>query len=88
MYWWGRPEKDVKKAIHLYKLAADKGDKDAQHALGFAYRYGHGLTVDFSKAIKDLDHNPIIDPHEGIKRTTEWMKSKYGICHMGDGSCL
>lgn len=36
-------------------------------------------TVDFSKAIKDLDHNPIIDPEEGIRRTTIWMKSAYGI---------
>ena len=33
MYWWGKPGKDVKKAIHYYELAADKGDKDAQHAL-------------------------------------------------------
>lgn len=36
-------------------------------------------TVDFSKAIKDLNHNPIIDPVEGITRTTNWMKIKYGI---------
>ena len=36
-------------------------------------------TVDFSKAIKDLGHDPKIDPHEGIRRTTEWMKSSYGI---------
>ena len=28
-------------------------------------------TVDFSKAIKDLNHNPVIDPYEieDIKRT-------------------
>ncbi len=36
-------------------------------------------TVDFSKAIKDLGHDPKIDPHEGIRRTAEWMKSSYGI---------
>ena len=34
-------------------------------------------TVDFSKAIKDLKHNPIIDPEEGIRRTAKWMKEKY-----------
>ena len=28
-------------------------------------------TVDFSKAIKDLNHNPVVDPVEGIKRTTD-----------------
>ena len=36
-------------------------------------------TVDFSKAIKDLNHNPVIPPEEGIKRTTEWMKYYYRI---------
>jgi len=36
-------------------------------------------TVDFSKAIKDLDHNPVVDPDEGIRRTTEWMKHHYRI---------
>ena len=36
-------------------------------------------TVDFSKAIKDLGHDPKIDPHEGIRRTAKWMKSSYGI---------
>jgi dTDP-glucose 4,6-dehydratase len=36
-------------------------------------------TVDFSKAIKDLKHNPVIDPYEGIKRTAEWMKYHYRI---------
>ena len=36
-------------------------------------------TVDFTNAIKDLDHNPIIDPIEGIKRTTKWMKETYKL---------
>lgn len=36
-------------------------------------------TVDFSKAIRDLEHNPFIDPVEGIKRTTEWMRYKYRL---------
>ena len=36
-------------------------------------------TVDFSKAIKDLNHNPVVDPVEGIKRTTDWMKKTYGL---------
>jgi dTDP-glucose 4,6-dehydratase len=36
-------------------------------------------TIDFSKAIKDLKHNPIIPPEEGIKRTVEWMKWYYRI---------
>ena len=36
-------------------------------------------TVDFSRAIKDLKHNPVIEPEEGIRRTTEWMKEKYRL---------
>ena len=36
-------------------------------------------TVDFSKAIRDLDHNPLVDPVEGIKRTTAWMKDHYRL---------
>lgn len=36
-------------------------------------------TIDFSKAIKDLKHNPKISPEEGIKRTVDWMKWYYRI---------
>jgi len=36
-------------------------------------------TMDFSKAIKDLDHNPQIEPQEGISRTVKWMKDYYNI---------
>ncbi len=34
-------------------------------------------TIDCSKAIKDLGHNPKIKPEEGIKKTVKWMKKKY-----------
>ena len=33
--------------------------------------------MDFSKAIKDLNHNPKVSPEEGIRRTVEWMKDHY-----------
>jgi dTDP-glucose 4,6-dehydratase len=36
-------------------------------------------TVDFSKAIKDLGHNPVVDPEEGIRRTAAWMKDYYRL---------
>jgi dTDP-glucose 4,6-dehydratase len=36
-------------------------------------------TMDFSKAIKDLKHNPKVSPQEGIKKTVEWMKWYYRI---------
>ena len=34
-------------------------------------------TMNFSKAVRDLKHNPKVTPEEGIKRTVEWMKSIY-----------
>jgi len=33
--------------------------------------------MDFSKAAKDLNHNPKITPEEGIKKTVKWMKKVY-----------
>ena len=34
-------------------------------------------TVDFSKAVRDLKHDPKVTPEDGIRRTVEWMKSIY-----------
>ncbi|MBI5680707.1 MAG: NAD(P)-dependent oxidoreductase [Methanobacterium sp.] len=36
-------------------------------------------TMDFSKAIKDLKHDPKVPPEEGIKKTVEWMKWFYRL---------
>lgn len=36
-------------------------------------------TMDFSKAVRDLKHNPKVAPAEGIKRTVEWMRSYYRV---------
>ncbi|BAZ98416.1 NAD(P)-dependent oxidoreductase [Methanothermobacter sp. EMTCatA1] len=36
-------------------------------------------TMDFSKAIRDLKHDPQVPPEEGIRRTVEWMKWYYRI---------
>lgn len=35
--------------------------------------------MDFSKAVRDLHHNPKINPTEGIKRTVSWMKWYYRL---------
>ncbi|MDP8265661.1 MAG: NAD(P)-dependent oxidoreductase [Candidatus Aceula meridiana] len=35
--------------------------------------------MDFSKAVRDLKHDPKIDPKEGIKRAVEWMKWFYRL---------
>ena len=35
--------------------------------------------MDFSKAIRDLNHDPDVSPEEGIRRTVEWMKGYYHL---------
>lgn len=35
--------------------------------------------MDFSKAVRDLKHDPQVPPEEGIRRTVEWMKWYYRI---------
>jgi len=35
--------------------------------------------MDFSKAVKDLNHNPIVSPEEGIARTIDWMRWYYRL---------
>ena len=52
MYWWGDLERDEGKAVSYFKVAAKKGDRNAQHALGFAYQYGRGVKTNLSKALK------------------------------------
>jgi dTDP-glucose 4,6-dehydratase len=42
--------------------------------------------MDFSKAVRDLKHDPKIPPEEGIKRTVEWMKRYYRIGERNDRS--
>ena len=38
-----------------------------------------GKAMDFEKAVRDLNHNPVINPREGIRKTVEWMKWHYRI---------
>ena len=35
--------------------------------------------MDFSKAVRDLNHDPKVSPEEGIRRTVEWMKGYYHL---------
>lgn len=36
-------------------------------------------SINFDKAITDLNHSPKIDPFEGIDRTIKWMKKYYDL---------
>ncbi|MFC2117176.1 NAD-dependent epimerase/dehydratase family protein [Bacteroidota bacterium] len=71
-------EMDIKdySDIVLNTTGGDKSLVTYKESEGFTTKI---KTVDFSKAIRDLDHNPVVDPVEGIRRTTEWMKYKYRL---------
>ena len=36
-------------------------------------------TMDFSKSIKDLNHQPKTSPEIGIKKTVDWMRENYSL---------
>jgi len=71
-------EKDIKEYsdIVLKVTGKDESIVNYKEAEAFTTKI---KTVDFSKAIKDLDHNPTVDPEEGINRTAKWMKEVYGL---------
>lgn len=74
----GKPEweRDIKNYsdIILQTVGIDDSLVNYQEGEAFTTKI---KTIDCSKAIKDLKHNPKIPPEEGIKRTVEWMKKYY-----------
>ena len=43
-------EQSFEKAVKYYKLAAEKGSRQAQENLGYCYYYGRNMLVDYEKA--------------------------------------
>jgi len=74
----GRPEweKEIKEYSDLVLKAVGRDNSIVTYkeAEPFTTKVKH---MDFSKAVKDLKHDPKITPEEGIKRTVEWTKSIY-----------
>ncbi len=79
----GRPEweRDIKQYSDLILEAVGRDDSlvHYEEAEPFTTQI---KTIDCSKAIRDLNHNPVIPPEEGIARTVEWMKEYYRIGDM------
>jgi dTDP-glucose 4,6-dehydratase len=76
----GRPEweKDIKEYSDIILRTVGRDDSIV------TYKKAEPFTtkvkkIDCSKAVRDLKHDPIVAPEEGIKRTVEWMKSYYLI---------
>ena len=43
-------EQNFEKAVNLYKMAAENGNRQAQENLGYCYYYGRDMDVDYEKA--------------------------------------
>mgnify|MGYP001020815089 CR=1 FL=1 len=71
-------EKDIKEYSDIVLRIADKDDSLVEYKEAEAFTTKI-KTVDFSKAIKDLDHNPVVDPEEGIHLTAKWMRDVYRL---------
>mgnify|MGYP006095225795 FL=1 len=71
-------EKDIKEYSDIVLKVVGKDDSLVEYKEAEAFTTII-KTVDFSKAIKDLDHNPVVGPEEGIKRTADWMKNQYRL---------
>jgi len=76
----GRPEweRDIKDYSDMILKDTGKDDslvtyKDAEP---FTTKVKH---MDFSKAVRDLKHDPKVLPEEGIKRTVDWMRWYYRL---------
>lgn len=71
-------EHDIKEYSNLVLEACGRDDS----MVSYKEAEPHTTKVkkmDFSKAVRDLHHNPQVPPEEGIKKTVEWMKWYYRI---------
>ena len=71
---WEHDIKHVSDLILEY-LGKDDSNVTYREAEPFTTRVKH---MDFSKARRDLSHDPKIPIEEGVSRTIEWMKDVYG----------
>jgi len=76
----GKPEweRDIKEYSDIILNAVGKDDSIVTYEEAEPFTTNI-KTIDCSKAIKDLKHDPKITPEEGIKRTVEWMKWYYRL---------
>lgn len=75
----GRPgwEHDIKYLSDLILKTVRRDDSKVDNKQFEAFTTRH-KTLDSSKAIRDLGHNPLTPLEEGIKKTVAWMESVYG----------
>lgn len=76
----GRPEweKDIAEYSDIILKAVGVDDSLVTYKEVEPFTTGEKM-IDSSKAIRDLRHDPKVDPNEGIQRTVDWMKWFYRI---------
>jgi len=76
----GRPEweTDIKRVSDIILEYLGKDDSLVTYKEGepFTTKVKH---MDFSKAVRDLKHDPKVPIEEGIPKAIEWMKKEYGL---------
>lgn len=76
----GRPEweMDIVEYSDIILKAVGVDDSLVTYKMAEPFTTGE-KKIDSSKAIRDLKHDPKVDPREGIRRTIDWMKWYYRI---------
>ena len=76
----GKPEweMDIKQYSDIILRTLEKDDSHVTYEEAEPFTTNI-KTIDCSKAIKDLKHDPKVTPEEGIRKTVEWMKWYYSL---------
>ena len=76
----GKPEweRDIKEYSDIILKAVGRDDSIVTYEEAEPFTTNI-KTIDCSKAVRDLKHDPKVTPEEGIRRTVEWMKWYYRI---------
>lgn len=71
-------ETDIKRVSELILSYLGKDDSKVTYkeAEPFTTKVKH---MDFSKAVRDLKHDPKVPMKKGIPQTIEWMRKTYGL---------
>jgi len=71
-------EKDIKEYSDLVLLAVGKDDSHVTYSESEPFTTT-AKRMDCSKAARDLKHNPMVAPEEGIKKVVDWMRRYYQL---------
>ena len=71
-------ERDIKEISDIVLSTLGKDDSLVTYKEAEAFTT-QVKKIDFSKCIRDLNHNSLVSPEEGIQKTVDWMKWYYRL---------